>query len=185
MPAAPPATDRSARSNGEAETRSIAGELADELAAGDVVALLGPLGAGKTAFVRGLAERLGLAPDERVSSPSYTLVNEYLLAEPVRGAERLVHLDLYRLDGDDALEALGFSELSERAIVAIEWPEHAPEALAVATVRVEIAELPEAGGEAGREAAGAGRDARALTIRRTRPPGRPGPRADQGWPPGR
>lgn len=139
----------------EDETRAIAARLADTLVAGDVVALSGPLGAGKTAFVRGLAERLGLAAGERVSSPSYALVNDYALGAEVRGALRLVHLDLYRLEGDEALEALGFSELSEGAIVVVEWPEHAPAALAEATVHVVIADR---GGER-----------RELTITRAEP----------------
>ena len=135
---------------GEDETRALARELAALLGEGDVVALVGPLGAGKTAFVRGLAEGLGLAADERVASPSYTLVNEYRLASAVRGASRLVHLDLYRLGGDDAdeaLAALGFSELGSRAIVVVEWPEHAADALAAATWRVDI---EDAGGDSRR-----------------------------------
>lgn len=156
----PPATTVVAAS--EDETRVIAAGLADRLGAGDIVALIGPLGAGKTVFVRGLADRLGLAPGERVSSPSYTLVNDYLLAEPVRGAERLVHLDLYRLAGDDALEALGFAELDDSAIVVIEWPEHAPDALAAATVRVQIGEARERG-----------TDARVVTIDRLKRPAAP------------
>lgn len=129
---------------GEHETRAVARELAAVLGEGDVVALVGPLGAGKTAFVRGLAEGLGLAEDERVASPSYTLVNEYALAAEVRGAARLVHLDLYRLggaDADEALEALGFSELGPRAIVVVEWPEHAPDALRAATWRVDLEDV--------------------------------------------
>lgn len=132
---------RVVESHSEDETRSLAAGLAAGLAGGDVVALVGPLGAGKTAFVRGLAEGLGLAPDERVSSPSYALVNEYALASAVRGASLLVHLDLYRIEGDDALEALGFGELGERAIVVVEWPEHAPAALHAATVRVDLADI--------------------------------------------
>lgn len=146
-----------AETRSEDETRALAAELADELAAGDVVALVGPLGAGKTAFVRGLAEGLGLAAGARVSSPSYTLVNEVELAKTVRGASALVHLDLYRIDpdeGDEALEALGFSELPEGAIVVIEWPERAPAALAAASVRVDLTDL---GGER-----------RRIELRRTR-----------------
>gem|GEM_PF-118740 len=128
-------------SNSEEATRVLAAEIAQELAGGDVVALVGPLGAGKTAFVRGLAEGLGLAVDERVSSPSYTLVNEYALRETVRGASLLVHLDLYRIAGDDALEALGFGDFGEHMIVVIEWPEHAPGALAAATLRIDIEDM--------------------------------------------
>lgn len=143
---------RSLESHSEEDTRSAAIELARELVAGDVAALIGPLGAGKTAFVRGLAEGLVLAPDERVSSPSYALVNEYALASETRGATLLVHLDLYRIEGDDALEALGFGDFGDHAIVVVEWPEHAPNALAVATVRIDIADI--------------GGDSRRITISR-------------------
>ena len=125
----------------EEETRALAAEVATMLGAGDVVALMGPLGAGKTAFVRGLAAALGLAEGERVSSPSYALVNHYALAEEVRGALELVHLDLYRIEGDDALEAIGFDELGHEAIVVIEWPEHAPHAVAVATVTLRFEDI--------------------------------------------
>lgn len=128
----------------EDETRTLAALLSQELQAGDVIALVGPLGAGKTAFVRGLAEGLALADGVRVSSPSYALVNEYELAAPVRGAVALVHLDLYRIDaseGDEALEGLGFSDLPEDAIVVVEWPERAPAALAAATLRIDFEDL--------------------------------------------
>jgi len=128
----------------EDETRQLAARLGRELGAGDVVALVGPLGAGKTAFVRGLAEGLGLAEGERVSSPSYTLINEVALAQPVRGASLLVHMDLYRIDpgeGDEALEGLGFSELPDGAIVVVEWPERATAALSAATLRIDITDL--------------------------------------------
>ena len=82
----------------EAETSALGRALGRRLSAGDVVLLAGPLGAGKTAFVRGLAEGLGCAADE-VSSPTFTLVQEY------RGGRLpLVHVDLYRLD-----DARGYS----------------------------------------------------------------------------
>lgn len=142
----------------EDETRQLAARLCRELAAGDVVALVGPLGAGKTAFVRGLAEGLGLAEGERVSSPSYTLVNEAELGHPVRGARVLVHMDLYRIDpgeGDETLEGLGFSELPDGAIVVVEWPERAPAALAAATLRIDITDL--------------GGDRRRIALRWSRP----------------
>jgi len=128
-------------SHSEDDTRAAARRLAATLVAGEVVALIGPLGAGKTAFVRGLGEGLGLAEGARVASPSYTIVNAYELARPVRGALALMHLDLYRFEpegSDEALEAVGFAELNEGAIVVVEWPEHAPAALAAATVKVVI-----------------------------------------------
>jgi tRNA threonylcarbamoyladenosine biosynthesis protein TsaE len=102
----------------ERATRAVAQRLAATLAPGAVLLLHGDLGAGKTAFVRGLAEGLGVAEDE-VSSPTFTLVHEY------RGGRLpLHHVDLYRLpDGSASLEDLGLDETAEDGILAIEWPE--------------------------------------------------------------
>ena len=92
----------------ENETRALARELAADLVAGAIVLLSGDLGAGKTAFVRGLAEGLGVDPDE-VTSPTFTLVHEY------RGGRLpLVHVDLYRLDRAD-LDEIGLDRRSRRA----------------------------------------------------------------------
>jgi len=104
-------------SSSEAETRSIAAGVAADLAPGCVLLLSGDLGAGKTAFVRGLAEGLGISPDE-VTSPTFTLVHEY------RGGRLpLIHVDLYRLDRAD-LDEIGLDEdLALSGIVAIEWAE--------------------------------------------------------------
>ena len=104
-------------SHSEAETQQIARDLATRLKAGDVVLLAGPLGAGKTAFVRGLAAGLGIDPAE-VSSPTFTLVHEY------RGGRlTLYHVDLYRLErtaSDDlGLEEMGVTD----GVLAIEWPD--------------------------------------------------------------
>lgn len=76
---------------------------------------------------------LGLAEGERVASPSYALVHEYLLREPRGGATVLAHLDLYRVGDEDELAGLGFDELADEAITAIEWPERAPSTLARAS----------------------------------------------------
>ena len=99
----------------EAETTALAKELARSLVAGDVLLLSGNLGAGKTAFVRGLAEGLGLDPED-VSSPTFTLVHEY-----GGGTLTLYHADLYRLDRA-ATDDLGLEEL-HRGVLAIEWPD--------------------------------------------------------------
>jgi tRNA threonylcarbamoyladenosine biosynthesis protein TsaE len=99
----------------ERETASVATDLARTLAPGDVLLLSGNLGAGKTAFVRGLAEGLGIDPDD-VSSPTFTLVHEY------RGGRlTLYHADLYRLERA-ATDDLGLEEL-DRGVLAIEWPD--------------------------------------------------------------
>ena len=117
----------------EQETAAIAKTLADELQAGDVLLLSGNLGAGKTAFVRGLAEGLGIHPRD-VSSPTFTLVHEY------RGGRfTLYHVDLYRLDRA-ATDDLGLDELGVRdGVLAIEWPDRLTHSLEGArTIRIEI-----------------------------------------------
>ena len=102
--------------HGEAETVAAGTRLAGSLQPGDVVLLFGDLGAGKTAFVRGLALGLGV-PDDEVSSPTFTLVQEY------HGRVTLQHVDLYRLEPDEVAD-LGLDELtSGEAVVAIEWAE--------------------------------------------------------------
>ena len=101
----------------EEETSAAGERLAQSLNSGDVVLLYGDLGAGKTAFVRGLARGLGANPDE-VSSPTFTLVQEY----PAPRAT-LYHVDLYRLEPRE-VDDLGLEELvSGDGIVAIEWAE--------------------------------------------------------------
>jgi len=108
-------TQRDTRS--QEDTERLAAALAATLGPGDVLLLSGPLGAGKTAFVRGLAGGLEIDPDE-VSSPTFTLVHEY------RGGRlRLFHADLYRL-GTAGAEDLGLDELGvEDGVLAIEWPD--------------------------------------------------------------
>ncbi|MFO7691596.1 MAG: tRNA (adenosine(37)-N6)-threonylcarbamoyltransferase complex ATPase subunit type 1 TsaE [Vicinamibacterales bacterium] len=100
-------------SESERDTMDAGARLARSLGPGDVVLLEGELGAGKTAFVRGLAIGLG-APEEEVSSPTFTLVQEY------RGRMTLIHADLYRISGAETDE-LGLDELGRDGVVAIEW----------------------------------------------------------------
>jgi tRNA threonylcarbamoyladenosine biosynthesis protein TsaE len=100
----------------EAETSAAGERLAGRINAGDVVLLYGDLGAGKTAFVRGLARGLGASPDD-VSSPTFTLIQEY------HGRVTLHHVDLYRLK-EIEVGNLGLDELSSGpAVVAVEWAE--------------------------------------------------------------
>lgn len=103
------------QSNSETETRAIAARFAGELKPGVVLLLSGDLGAGKTAFTKGLAEGLGVDPGE-VTSPTFTLVHEY------RGGRLpLVHVDLYRLEKID-LDELGMdADLADQGVLAIEW----------------------------------------------------------------
>ena len=100
-------------SESEEATTNLGVSLAGSLEAGAVVLLEGELGAGKTAFVRGLALGLG-APEDEVSSPTFTLVQEY------RGRMPFLHADLYRLSGAEA-DDLGLDELGSNGVVAIEW----------------------------------------------------------------
>jgi tRNA threonylcarbamoyladenosine biosynthesis protein TsaE len=114
----------------EAETAAAARELARSLDADAVVLLAGDLGAGKTVFVKGLAEGLGASPDE-VTSPTFTLVQEY------RGGRLLlVHVDLYRLQAVE-VDDLGLDEIARGGVLAIEWPDRLPRSIDGA-VRVTI-----------------------------------------------
>ena len=117
--------------NSESETSAVAREMASSLSPGSVVLLIGDLGAGKTAFVRGLAEGLGITPDE-VSSPTFTLIQEYR-----GGRVPLLHVDLYRLNNPQEIEELGLDELGVGAVMAIEWADRLPRTPASA-VRVTI-----------------------------------------------
>ena len=113
-------------SESEAATEALAGALAARLGAGDVVLLSGTLGAGKTAFVRGLAMGLGCDGDD-VSSPTFTIVQEY------RGRVILQHVDLYRL-GPAEVTDLALEDLMDGTVVAVEWPDRWREAPADAIV---------------------------------------------------
>lgn len=104
----------------ENETAAVARALAQTLKAGDVLLLHGDLGSGKTAFVRGLAEGLGVSRED-VSSPTFTLVQEYRA-----GRLPLFHVDLYRLDDPREVDDLGLDEIAADGVLAIEWAEKLP-----------------------------------------------------------
>ena len=108
------------QSRSEAETVAAGCKLGGTLQAGSVVFLYGDLGAGKTAFVKGLAEGLGAAQDD-VSSPTFTLVQEYR-----GGRAPLFHVDLYRLNDPREIDDLGLDEIAEGGVLAIEWAEKWP-----------------------------------------------------------
>ncbi|HCC84003.1 TPA: tRNA (adenosine(37)-N6)-threonylcarbamoyltransferase complex ATPase subunit type 1 TsaE [Candidatus Uhrbacteria bacterium] len=112
-----------------AETQAIAADLARTLHGGEVIALIGDLGAGKTTFVQGLALALGVT--DRVKSPTFSVMNEYRVpdrARPGHGVvinsiKRLIHVDLYRLQTDAELSALSLAdERRADTILLIEWP---------------------------------------------------------------
>jgi len=101
------------------ETWALAREFAKELAPGTVVCLEGDLGAGKTTFTQGLAAALGVSG--RVTSPTFCIVQEHVGATTL-----LVHMDLYRLHGEDDVLAIGWEDyLARGAILVVEWPERA------------------------------------------------------------
>ena len=126
------------RTCGEAETEALGARLAAVLTPGAVVAYRGGLGMGKTAFTRGLARGLGYKG--RVTSPTFTIVNEY-----EGGRLPLFHFDMYRLEGADALFDIGWEDYLDRGgVCAVEWSELAEEALPPETVFVTIARSSEA-----------------------------------------
>ncbi|HMF39039.1 MAG TPA: tRNA (adenosine(37)-N6)-threonylcarbamoyltransferase complex ATPase subunit type 1 TsaE [Polyangia bacterium] len=121
---------------GAADTQAIAERLGRLLAAGDVLALVGPLGAGKTTFVQGLARGLGVPSDRHVASPTFALVNEH------PGRVPLVHADLYRIEDARELAELGLTDAFDRAAVAIEWLDRFPDAAPTERLEIAIAFAP-------------------------------------------
>jgi tRNA threonylcarbamoyladenosine biosynthesis protein TsaE len=117
--------------NAEA-TRELAVELVPDLKAGNVVALVGDLGAGKTEFVKGLAA--GLDSRSVVTSPTFTLIHEY------RGGRLpLYHMDFYRLNFEDELDEIGFDDyLSRPGICAVEWANRFPQRIPSAAIWVTL-----------------------------------------------
>ena len=104
--------------NSPSETEAVGAALAQVLQPGTVIAYRGDLGAGKTAFTRGLARGLGVTA--RVTSPTYTIVNEYL-----GGRMPLFHFDMYRLGSEDELFDIGWDDYLERGgVCAVEWSEN-------------------------------------------------------------
>lgn len=121
-------------SRNESETEALGARLAASLPGGSVVAMYGDLGAGKTAFVRGMARGMGL--NCRVSSPTFTIVNEYL------GERELIHFDMYRIGGADELFDIGWEDyLNRGAVCAVEWSENVEDAFFGDEIIVRIEKL--------------------------------------------
>ena len=119
------------------ETEALGEALGRKLQPGAVVAYFGGLGMGKTAFTRGLARGLGCT--ERVTSPTFTIVNEY------PGPIPLCHFDMYRLESSDALFDIGWEDyLAGGGVCAVEWSELVEDALLPESIRVTCARRPEA-----------------------------------------
>ncbi|MGI5978175.1 MAG: tRNA (adenosine(37)-N6)-threonylcarbamoyltransferase complex ATPase subunit type 1 TsaE [Oscillospiraceae bacterium] len=120
----------------EAETETLGETLAASLRPGSVVALYGDLGAGKTAFVRGMAR--GLKSPNRVTSPTFTIVNEY------EGEIPLFHFDMYRLGGSDELFGIGWDDyLARGGVCVVEWSENVEDVFDGTEYRVSIDKLSE------------------------------------------
>ena len=124
--------------NSEAETEAAGARFAETLPDGAVVAFYGDLGAGKTAFVRGMARGMGI--DARVSSPTFTIVNEYL------GERELYHFDMYRLGSSDELFDIGWEDyLSRGGVCALEWSENVSDAFDGSEITVSISKSSDNG----------------------------------------
>ena len=115
------------------ETQALGEKLGKTLKQGDVIALIGDLGTGKTCLTQGIARGAGIASDEIVSSPSYILINEY------SGMVPIYHIDLYRLENSEEIAELGLSEYVEGdGICIIEWAERMAEALPDSCIKIHI-----------------------------------------------
>jgi tRNA threonylcarbamoyladenosine biosynthesis protein TsaE len=112
------------------QTRALARRLGEHLQAGDFLALVGPLGAGKTAFVQGLAE--GLDSEGTVTSPTFVLMRLH------PGRVLLAHVDAYRLAGATDMEDLGLTDWMDQSVVALEWADTVPGALPPERIEVRI-----------------------------------------------
>ncbi len=124
-PAADAAETRELLSRSPEETFALGAALGRLLRGGDFLALTGPLGAGKTQFIKGVALGIGVPADEPVVSPTFVLVREYA------GRLKLYHIDAYRLGGMDELLALGLEEMQADpgAVVALEWADRVTESI--------------------------------------------------------
>jgi tRNA threonylcarbamoyladenosine biosynthesis protein TsaE len=116
------------------ETRQLGRVLSRHLPERGVVLLIGDLGAGKTTLTKGIVEGLGVASADEVTSPTYTIVHEY--GDPTR----VYHVDLYRLDTEQEVKALGFEDLLESdALILIEWGERFPALLPEQRIEIKLA----------------------------------------------
>jgi tRNA threonylcarbamoyladenosine biosynthesis protein TsaE len=112
------------------DTRRLGERLGRVLAIGDVLALIGPLGSGKTTFAQGLARGLEVPADRHVASPTFALVNEHPARVP------FVHADFYRVERPEELRELGIEEACERATVALEWADRFPQVVPADHLRI-------------------------------------------------
>lgn len=126
------------KANNLTQTRDLAKEFLKTLKAGDVIALSGNLGAGKTTFVQMIATELGIK--DHITSPTYVFLRTYDLPKKKRSIETLVHIDAYRLTTGQELIDVGAEEFvsAKNTITFIEWPENVPEIIPSSAIRLEI-----------------------------------------------
>ncbi len=122
----------------ETETVNLGKQIASSLKCGDVIALYGDLGSGKTRLVKGIC--LGLDVKQMVNSPTFIIVNEYSSQK----FQNIYHFDLYRMKTEDEVLAMGFEDyLNHESIVLIEWPEHIERLLPPETIKIHISHTVE------------------------------------------
>lgn len=127
------------RTSSEEETIALGEELARDLPPRAVVLLIGNLGAGKTTLAKGIVKGLGAGDPDQVSSPTFTLIQEYPVANSKAGGEKVYHVDLYRLDRAVEVARLGLDELFEKAAaVLIEWGERFPQLMPAERIEIRI-----------------------------------------------
>jgi tRNA threonylcarbamoyladenosine biosynthesis protein TsaE len=122
----------------EDETIALGEKLASSLKSGDVIALYGDLGSGKTRLVKGICKGLGVS--DIVNSPTFMIVNEYTS----KTAGSVYHFDLYRMRSEDEILQMGFEEyMNNRGIILIEWPEHIESRLSAGTIKIYLSHSDE------------------------------------------
>ena len=122
----------------ESETINLGVEIASSLKGGDVIALYGDLGSGKTRLVKGICQ--GLDVKQMVNSPTFIIVNEYSSQK----FHKIYHFDLYRMRSEDEVLQMGFEEyINSEGIVLIEWPEHVERLLPLKTIKIHISHTVE------------------------------------------
>jgi len=130
------AADIMVRTESATETYQLGAKIADQVQAGDLIALIGDLGAGKTVFAQGLAHGLGVPDDTVVCSPTYTLFHQYQSPKP------FLHIDLYRIGDPEEVESLGLLDELPDYVVAVEWFERADDFLGIPRLTVTIRDVP-------------------------------------------
>lgn len=137
-------TESTFRSDSVEATQAIGRRFGTRLAPGHVIALIGPMGSGKTTLVKGIAEGAGVADLRQVNSPTFVIVNEYE-GKDNKGRLPIHHIDTYRLRGSRDLEALGFDEMLIAGAVILEWADRVADLLPSDLLTIRLEPLSEQG----------------------------------------